>query len=90
MNWWVYIKDGVVVDVARVDPFTIFNPEYAKLFIASPENVHAGWIYDGTNFTEPPKPPEQPLSPPTAPTTPTKEDLIAELAALTAKINSLP
>ena len=90
MNWWVYIENGIVVDRARVDPFTIFNPEYAKLFIASPEDVHAGWLYDGTNFTEPPKLPEEPVPSISPPVSPNKEDLIAELATLTAKINSLP
>lgn len=41
-----YIKDKVAVTVCRVDPFSIFNPEYAALFIEVPEEVEAGWIVD--------------------------------------------
>ncbi len=45
--------------------------------------VGIGWKYDGTNFTEPVLIPEPVI------TTPSKEQLLAELQALTAKIQSL-
>lgn len=45
--------------------------------------VGIGWKYDGTNFTEPDPIPEPVIA------TPSKEQLLAELQALTAKIQSL-
>jgi len=43
-----------------------------------------GWLYDGQSFTNP-NPPVA-VAPPLAPT---KQELLAELQALTAKINAL-
>ena len=53
---YVFIKDGAVADVARVDPFGIFQEAYAAQFIEAPDEVEGGWLYDGETFTEPPPP----------------------------------
>ena len=46
--------------------------------------VGIGWKYDGTNFTEP-----DPLPEPEPTPAPTKEQLMAQLAALSAQIQAL-
>lgn len=51
---YVFIKDGVVTDVVRVDPFGIFQAAYASQFIEAPDEVEGGWLYDGESFTAPP------------------------------------
>jgi len=84
---WVYIEKGIIKDCVRVDPFTVFLAEYAKQFIEAPDEVEAGWFYDGTTFTEPPAPPPAPTPEP-APA-PTKEELLAQLQALQAQIQLL-
>lgn len=53
---YVYIKDNTVVDIARVNPFGIFQEAYAAQFIEAPEEVEGGWLYDGEVFTAPPPP----------------------------------
>ena len=53
---YVFIKNGVVADVARVDPFGIFQEIYAAQFIEAPDEVEGGWLYDGETFAEPPPP----------------------------------
>ena len=84
--FFAYVENGVVKDCVRVDPFTIFDAEYAGQFIEAPETVVRGWLYDGKTFTAPPAPviPEV-VTPPT----PTKEELLAQLNALAAQIQSL-
>lgn len=53
---FAYVENEKVVEVTQVDPFTIFRKEYAEMFIACPENVEAGWTYNGAAFTPPPGP----------------------------------
>lgn len=80
---YVYIENGVVVDRVQVDPFTVFYPEYASRFIQAPEEVDHFWTYDGEKFSPPVV--QEVVEPPK----PTKEQLLAELEALTAKIKAL-
>ena len=49
-----FAQNGIVTDIARVDPFTIFQPAYAAQFIDAPDDVAPGWLYDGSTFTAPP------------------------------------
>lgn len=51
---YAYIEDGVVIEVSQVNPFTIFNSDYASRFVEVPTNVEVGWTTDGIGF----KPPE--------------------------------
>ena len=51
-----YIENGKVKEVARVDPFSIFQPSYAALFVPCPDDVEAGWTVDGEQWL-PPAPP---------------------------------
>lgn len=53
-------QNGIVTDIARVDPFTIFQPAYAALFVDAPDDVAPGWLYDGTTFTAPVVPEKTP------------------------------
>lgn len=72
------IENGVVVNTIEVDSLD-FMPNLVEATEGS-----IGWLYDGQTFTNP--------NPPVAvelPTEPTKEQLMAELSALTAKINAL-
>lgn len=80
---YVFITNGVVTDLAQIDPFKVFQADYAKQFIEAPDEVTHWWTYDGTTFSAPV------IVEPTAPAAPTKEQLMAELAALTTKINAL-
>lgn len=50
---FAYVQNGVVVDVARVDPFGIFAKDYASKFLPAPDDVQNGWLYDGSTFTAP-------------------------------------
>ena len=70
------IKNGVVVNTIVVDSLD-FMPGLVEATAGG-----IGWTFDGTNFTPPPEPI-------VVSTEPTKEQLMAELAALTAKINAL-
>ncbi len=45
--------NGVVIDVLRVDPTTIF-PDQAALYREAPDGVEVGWLDDGQTFTAPP------------------------------------
>ena len=53
---FVFIKNGIVSDVTRVDPFRVFQDSYAAQFIEAPDEVEGGWLYDGETFTAPPPP----------------------------------
>ena len=53
---YAYVKDGKIVEIARVNPFTIFRKEYAEMFIQCPDDVESDWSYDGTTFLPPPGP----------------------------------
>jgi hypothetical protein len=81
---FAYINNGMVFDSIEVRPETVFYPHYASLFVEVPDEVRSGWFYDGTTFSPPPEPEPSP-----EPAAPTKEELMAELAALTAKIQAL-
>jgi len=72
------IENGVVVNTIEVDSLD-FMPGLVEATEGS-----IGWLYDGQTFTNP-NPPVV-VEPPPAPT---KEQLMAELQALTAKINAL-
>lgn len=47
-------QTGIVTDIARVDPYAIFQPAYAAQFVDAPDDVQPGWLYDGSTFTAPP------------------------------------
>lgn len=81
---FAYIENGIVYDSIMVRPESVFNAQYAAQFVEVPEEVRSGWTFDGTNFAPPPEP-----TPIVASAEPTKEQLLAELQALTAKINAL-
>jgi hypothetical protein len=70
------IENGVVVNTIIVDSLD-FMPNLVEATEGGP-----GWKYDGTTFTEPePEPTPAPA--------PTKEQLMAQLAALSAQIQAL-
>jgi hypothetical protein len=77
---YAIIENGVVVNAV------IAEPEYATKqgWIGLPAGAGIGWDYDGANFTD-----NRPVPEIIIPPAPTKEQLMAELAALTAKINAL-
>jgi hypothetical protein len=81
---FAYIKNGIVYDSIMVRPESVFYPDYASLFVEVPEEVRSGWTFDGTNFAPPPEP-----QIPEALAEPTKEELMAQLNALSAKIQAL-
>ena len=79
------IENGVITNVIVAD--AAFAAEHG--FVEFPtyidnKSVGIGWKYDGATFTEP-----DPIPEPTPAPTPTKEQLIDEVAALTAKIQAL-
>lgn len=80
---YVFVKNGVVADVAQVNPATIFQENYAKQFIEAPDEVTHWWTYADGVFTAPV------IVEPATPAEPTKEQLMEELAALTLKIQAL-
>lgn len=52
---YAYIKNMIAADVVRVDPFGIFHPEYAAMFVEVPNEVEAGWVIDvNGNWSAPP------------------------------------
>lgn len=81
---FAYIENGIVYDSIMVRPESVFNAGYASQFVEVPEEVRSGWTFDGTNFVAPPEP-----TPIPAPAAPTKEELMAQVQALTAKIQAL-
>jgi hypothetical protein len=70
------IENGVVVNTIEVESLDVLP----NLVEATEGGI--GWAYANGIFTAPPEPAP-------APTEPTKEELLAELQALTAKINAL-
>lgn len=59
MNY-VYLTNYIVTDIARVDPYTIFNAGYASGFIEAPDDVTFGWqLIDGEWFAPAPPTPDQ-------------------------------
>ena len=55
-----FIQNGIVTDIARVDPFTIFSPAYAAQFVDAPDDVESGWTFDGSAWAAPVVPPPTP------------------------------
>lgn len=53
MTTFARVVEGVVVDVARVDPHTIFRTGYADEFVTCPDGVEVGWVTDGDNWQAP-------------------------------------
>ena len=78
-NRYAIIENGLVANVVVADA------EYAAQngWVAC-ENAGPGWTYENGVFVAAP-PPEPPAPPPA----PTKEELLAQLQALTAQINAL-
>jgi hypothetical protein len=50
------IVNNTVVETALTDPYKIFHPDLAKMFIECPDEVERHWSYDGETFTAPPEP----------------------------------
>lgn len=50
---YVYTENNLVIDIVKVDPFTVFSAEYAAKFIPAPDNVEYMWSYDGSAFHPP-------------------------------------
>jgi hypothetical protein len=74
------IENGKVVNTIEVESL-----DFMPGLVAAPEGTGIGWDYiNGQLVDNRPKPPEPEPAPP-----PTKEQLMAELAALTAKIQAL-
>ena len=55
------INNGTVVFTMSANPSTVFAPETVAEFVACPDDVQVGWLYDGENFT--PAPPAPPVVP---------------------------
>ena len=51
------IEDKVVVFVMSAPPETVFEPGYASAFVAVPDGVDVGWVWDGEAFVPPPPAP---------------------------------
>ena len=76
---YAIIEVGTVVNVVLADAqFALSNG-----WVECPDDVEIGWTYANGVFTAPPEPEV------VAPAAPTKEQLMAEIAALTAKIQAL-
>ena len=75
---YAIIENGVVANVVVAEPHIAHMNGWIECPTAGP-----GWTYADGVFAEPA------VVAPTAPAAPTKEQLMAELAALTAKIQAL-
>lgn len=51
------INNGTVNFVMSANPSTVFAPETAAEFVACPDDVQVGWLWDGEHFTPAPLPP---------------------------------
>lgn len=76
---YAIIEDGVVKNVVLADADFAAQQGWVECPEAGP-----GWTYENGVFVAAP-PPEPPAPPPA----PTKEELLAQLQALTAQINAL-
>ena len=72
------IDNGICINIIISE--TLVHPD--NLLMIYSEDAEIGDLWDGTTFT---KPEPEIVAPPA----PTKEELMAELAALTTKINAL-
>jgi hypothetical protein len=77
-NRYAIIENEIVTNVVVADAEIANANGWVECLVAGP-----GWTYANGIFTEPV------VVQPTAPAAPTKEELLAELQALTAKINAL-
>lgn len=78
---YAVIKDGTVINVVIADPEFAANQGW----IECSEEAGIGWDYDGASFIDN----RPPFVAPTQPTEPTKEELLAQLNALSAQIQVL-
>jgi hypothetical protein len=79
-NKYAVIENSLVVNT------TVSDAEFAQSqgWIACPDDVGIGWSYVNGQFVD-----NRPVPEVVTPPAPTKEELLAELQALTAKINAL-
>lgn len=84
INNYAIIKDGIVVNAAAAD--ADFAAEQGWVLL--PEYAGVGWSYVDGQFVDN-RPPMPEYVEPTAPAAPTKEELLAQLNALTAQIQAL-
>jgi hypothetical protein len=78
---YAVVENNLVVNAV------VAEPDYAlqQGWILLPENAGIGWSYENGNFVD-----HRPVSEaPPAPPAPTKEDLLAQLIAIQAQIESL-
>jgi hypothetical protein len=73
------IENGIVVNTIIVESLSVLPN-----LVSAENGGDIGWRYDGTNFTEP-----DPIPEPTPAPAPTKEQLMAQLTALSAQIQAL-
>lgn len=60
------IVNGMAADVVTAPPADLFHPDFAAQFVAVPDTVSHGWVYDsGTDtWSAPPEPDPVPEPPP--------------------------
>jgi hypothetical protein len=75
------IKDGKVINIVIAEP----DVAAERGWVECPEEVGIGWDYDNTSFIDN----SPPFVAPTEPTKPTREELLAQLNALSAQIQAL-
>jgi hypothetical protein len=83
---YAYVIDNKVFDVVKVDPYSVFNEEYASKFIEAPDDVSTLYTFDGVNFIPPPV--QEPIDT-TSPVQPTKEELLAQINSLMQQVQQL-
>lgn len=76
---YAIIENGVVTNVVVAEADYAAQQGWIECNAIGP-----GWKYDGSTFTEP-----DPIPAPEAAPAPTKEELMAQLAALSAQIQAL-
>lgn len=86
---WLLVKDGIIINNIEYDGVSHFVPDDGVQLVQTDGPHNIGWEWDGTQAVQPPPPPEpDPVEPAPAPQ-PTIADLQAQLATLTAQIQSL-
>lgn len=58
---YAYIETGIVKEISRVNPFGIFNKDYASKFVEVPNEVEVGWTYVEKEGYKPPPPVQMPI-----------------------------
>ena len=92
MTLYARIQDGVVAEIIEITDGPTLEERYHPDIVAQcvtlkgaqVQNVTPGYTYDGSSFTAPVAP-EAP-----AVAEPTKAELLAQIAALMAKVEALP